>query len=272
VAGGGRLFVSAGGGLLDEKNATNAPMAALLGVTPLGTYVGRGTDPDSIGASASPRPVQFIKQDLPFAPLLDTVEVMAGGPGAGSLLRTHGAKSIFRLAPPAAGTPPPRVLARFLSDGSPALLHRAVGAGAATYAAFLPGLAYFAPAIPQRPVDRAATDAGFNHFVPTQFADGARDLLAAPLAGVAGAVPVETSEPLVEAGVVTAAKLGTAIPLVNWADKPLRGLSVTLNFTVAFTSAALANGGELAVETLPDGRTRFTVDALDLGDAIVLRH
>ena len=69
VAGGGRLFAAAGAGLLDEKNKTNAPMAALLGVTPEGTYEGRGTDYDGTGASAhGPRPVQYIKQDLPFAP------------------------------------------------------------------------------------------------------------------------------------------------------------------------------------------------------------
>ena len=134
-------------------------------------------------------------------------EVLSGGPAAGALLRVHGAKSIFKLA-----AADHRVLATFGSDGSPALLRREVGSGSATYAAFLPGLSYFAPAVPRRPVDRAATDAGFNHFVPTEFAEGARQLLAAPLAGVAGAVPVEASEPLVEAGVVTAANASWARP------------------------------------------------------------
>ena len=48
----------------------------------------------------------------------------------------------------------PTTLATF-SDGKPAMVHSVVGKGSAYYAGFLPGLAYFAPAIPLRPVDRA---------------------------------------------------------------------------------------------------------------------
>jgi len=138
------------------------------------------------------------------------------------------------------------------------------------YAGFLPGLAYFSPAIPTRPVDRSASDAGFNHFVPTEFDVHIRALIASPLAGIAGAVPVTISEPLVDSGVVTAAKLGTAIPLINWAGKPLKGLTVTLNFDSPFKTASLARGGKLTVEHGEDGHMSFELD-LELTDAIILR-
>jgi hypothetical protein len=53
----------------------------------------------------------------------------------------------------------PTTLATF-GDGSPALIRRTVGKGAAYFAAFLPGVSYFAPAIPLRPVDRSSVDEG----------------------------------------------------------------------------------------------------------------
>jgi hypothetical protein len=75
------------------------------------------------------------------------------------------------------------VVATF-SDGKPALLKTAVGAGSAFYAGFMPGLAYFSTAIPHRPVDRSSVDEGMNHFIPTEFAVAARDrVLWLPLAG-----------------------------------------------------------------------------------------
>jgi hypothetical protein len=39
------------------------------------------------------------------------------------------------------------------------------------------GLAYFRPAMPKRPVARGNTDLTMNHFIPTDFAIGARELL-----------------------------------------------------------------------------------------------
>lgn len=272
VAAGGRLYVAAGAGLLDEKNASNVAMASLLGVHQHGTYVGNGTDIDRVNPyMGGPAPVQFIKQDLPFAPTLDTVSVHAGA-AAGASLPALGAKSLFTLTDDAQRDGNASVLGTF-SDGSPAIVHRTVGRGTATYTGFLGGLAYFAPAIPKRPVDRSSSDAGFNHFVPTAFDAHARALIAAPLADVEGAVPILTSEPLVEAGVITAAKVGSAIPLINWAGKRVRGLTVTLNFDVAPFDAAkatLAKGGPLKVGATADGKVVFTLD-LELGDAIVLR-
>ena len=72
------------------------------------------------------------------------------------------------------------VLATFGSDGSPAAIRRTVGKGSAYYIAFLPGLSYYDPAIPKRPVDRSSVDSGFNHFIPTAMEISARTLIAMP--------------------------------------------------------------------------------------------
>ena len=47
-----------------------------------------------------------------------------------------------------------------------------------------------------------------NHFLPTAMDVSARALIALPLRGVAGAVPVSSSQPLVEVGVINAAGRG----------------------------------------------------------------
>ena len=71
---------------------------------------------------------------------------------------------------------------------------------------------YFEHAIPLRPVSRGSADTTFNHFVPTRFAVVARRLAEA---GVAGARPVLSSEPLVDVGVLPAAGLNIALPIVT---------------------------------------------------------
>jgi hypothetical protein len=47
---------------------------------------------------------------------------------------------------------------------------------------------------------------------------------------VAGARPVLFSEPLVDVGVLAAARLGIALPIVNWAGAPVTALVLTLRF------------------------------------------
>lgn len=269
VNGGGYVFATAGAGLINENNVTNSAMATLLGVTQHAIFEGGGTDPDSIAPpprAGTVRGVQFIKQDLPFAPKLDTV---IGGDEGPTEMGVYGAKSIFELAPAAAKDA--RVLRRFGSDNSPALITRVVGTGEVTYAGFLPGLAYFKPATPLRPVDRSASNEGFDHFVPSSFLWDAGALIAAPLAGVAGAQPVDVSAQLVESGVITADKIGTAIPLINWSGQDsLKAVNVTLRFTTPFKKATLASGGTVETTVLEGGVFRFTLD-LGIGDAIVLR-
>jgi hypothetical protein len=59
------------------------------------------------------------------------------------------------------------------ADGSPAVTSNRAGSGRVIYCSFLPGLSYYRPAIPVRPVDRGSSDDAMCHFLPTEFDRGA---------------------------------------------------------------------------------------------------
>ena len=92
-------------------------------------------------------------------------------------------------------------------------------------------------------MDRGATDDALTHFLPTAFDRGAAALIAAP---AEGARPVLCSEALIESTVVES-KHGTLVPLVNWAGRPIRDLTVTVNVAAPAGRAELASGGEVRV-------------------------
>ena len=271
VSAGGMVFATASGGLLNEYNQTNVHMQDLLGVKQSGVWRGQQ---DAFNGT-----VDLIKQDLKFVDTLDTVtlshSVMAelelsplGRPGDASLV-CKGIKSVFTVPDTAAAT----VIATF-GDGSPAATRRQnVGAGAAYYAGFLPGLSYFEPAMPVRPVDRGSTDSNFNHFLPTQFSAVANALVTLPLAhrlkNDSAVVPVRSTEPLVEVGLIEAAGIGYALPCINWAGELLPAFTVSLqDDSISFKTAELASGGALTVSA--DKRS-FTFALGPTVDALVLR-
>ena len=189
------------------------------------------------------------------------------------------------------------MLAKF-DDGSPAELSFKRGAGSVLLLAYHPGFSYFAGALPRRPSDRNAHPDAFTNLIPTNFSTRARDVLVAPLEGVHGAVPVQCSEPLVEASLVISSSQGAAvITLVNWAQKIDRAharpsLRVTVELMVelgfAAKAATLASCGVLDMSQCspegsrlnatggtgagprPGGLRSFSVD-LAIADAIILR-
>lgn len=268
VAIGGQVSATAGAGLLNESNQTNLPFAALLGINQSGIH--RGWRHGVIMGSQDNRTIVFTKQDLRFAELLDTVTLdpkfTAGDETTTTPVVAKGVKSIFTST--GAHGDDFDVTARF-ADGSTAAQTRAVGQGRAHYCGFLPGLSYYEPAIPLRPVDRSSVDSGFNHFIPTEMDASVRNFIAAPLCGVRGAAPVTSSNPLVEVGVITALELGTALPIVNWAGAPQADFVVTLHFVVDFKAAALASGRHVTVSGA--NRSVFTFAMSDTIDAIILR-
>jgi hypothetical protein len=84
--------------------------------------------------------VNFIKQDLRFAELLDTVTLDGSFMDMESVpLVAKGVKSIFMALGDSPGSVPAKVTARF-GDGSPAGTMHSHGQGVAHYAAWLPGL------------------------------------------------------------------------------------------------------------------------------------
>jgi hypothetical protein len=242
VRGGGHLFATAGAGMFDERNRPNETLRNLLGVKQTGLDA-----PDDAQ-------LIWIKQDLPFTDPIGTAVRQSGAAETPvfcvrSRVDLAGAESLWTF-----------------QDSSPAVTRRAAGSGRATYCAFLPGLSYYKPAIPLRPVDRGATDDAMIHFLPTVFDATASDLIASPAAELA--LPVECSEPLVETTVIESPH-GVAIPLVNWSGEPIRDLEVAVSMPTPRANVSLAGGGAVLRES-EDDRTTYTFD-LDVADALILK-
>jgi hypothetical protein len=248
VAGGGRLFATAGAGMFDEYNQPNKVLRELLGVEPAAL--------EEIGPQ-----IDYIKQDIAFVEPIDTVSWKHGDKT--ETMPVIGVRSRVKLA---GGAEP---LAAF-SDGSPAVSKRIVGKGQAIYCGFLPSLSYFKPAIPRRPVDRTSAEDSLAHLIPANFDASAYQLIGLPTEGVTR--PIECSEPRVEASVIESPQ-GLAIVLVNWSGKPVKGLAVTLNAfdemrPIRPATMKLASGGDYTV--MGGARDRVIID-LDVADAIILR-
>jgi hypothetical protein len=213
---------------------------------------------------------------LQFVSTLDTVTLTApvaeelALSGSNLSMACKGAKSVFEVSSNAAAS----VIATF-SDGSPAAIRTPVARGSSYYLGFLPGLSYFDPAIPLRPVDRGSTDENFNHFLPTAFSDVARALITLPLAdrlktNDSSVVPVRSTEPLVEVGLIKAAGIGYALPCINWVGKLLTEFTVTLqDDSIALRTASLASGGALAIS---EDKRSFTFALAATADVLVLRR
>ncbi len=245
---GGRLFVTAGGAMRDEFNEPNTIMQQLLGVQEASLEI--APDPT----------IYYEKQDLPFASPVEHVMISRNG-GEAQLIPVFGAISRVTPANDAA------IAGRF-KDGSPALTHRRLGPGTATYCAFLPGLSYFKPAIPMRPVDRGSTDDAMAHTIPCQFDTTAADVIGEPAKGVA--VTVRASVPTVEA-MLKESSAGRAIVLVNWSGAPVSNLVVSLCGPTKPQSVRLASGNAISSPEWMDGAAVFTLDSLDVADALILR-
>ena len=196
------------------------------------------------------------KQDLPFAAAIDQVTYKV--PTGEVPIPVIDVRSRFEVAAAGEGAP---VVEGHFSDGQPAVTVRTAGKGQAIYCGFLPGLSYFKPAIPLRPVDRGTTDDSMAHFIPTAFDPGASALMASLAAGLER--PVLSSEPLVETTVIRAAQ-GAIVSLVNWSGRPVKALKLSIP-GIPHAEAKLAAGGK--VVRTDDG---YIFD-LEVADALILR-
>ena len=240
VAKGGTLFITAGGGMFDELNRPNTVLRELAGVEQTALDEPAGAQ------------VDMIKQDLPFVAPIDTASWQPTGQDKPATLPVIGVRS--RITAKTA-----KVSAK-LADGTPAITERTHGSGKVLYCAFLPGLTYYHPATPKRPVDRGTVNESFAHFIPTQFHPAAAALIGSALTGIER--PVTCSEKLVEPCVIQSPK-GTAIILVNWSAGPVKKLRVTTSLPT--TRAVLASGKPITREG------KDIVLDLDLADALILR-
>ena len=261
VASGGTVVVGSNAALLNEANRSNTDMEQLLGIKPAGLWMGNA---DWYNSS-----VQWVKQDLNFVELLDTATLTAdtaahfGLEEADNTMAVKGGKSIFTVESKADS----RTLATF-KDGSAAAIKTRRGQGHAFYFGFHVGLAYYAPAVPLRPVDRSSVDEGMSHTILTEMNVVAKHLAALPLQGVEGAVPVNSSNPLVEVGIITAEGKGTAMPCINWSGGPIADFRITLNFDLQFTNVTLASEGGVSVSA--DRRT-VSFSLGETIDAVIFR-
>jgi hypothetical protein len=273
---GGTLVSTVHGGMRDEADAPSE-LASVFGVT--------ATQPVKAGV------INFIKRDIHAVPKLDSATVnWLAFPDSWQrsldqdVIEEDRTQAVVGEQSHCSWAAPTQVVATY-ADSTAAATTRMHGKGIAFWVGWHPGLAYFIDAIPNSPADKGNTDANFNHFVPTQFNNAARELLAMPaLASTTDSVPVVVSENLVESGVIDADELGITIVLVNWsAQTELVGLTVTLAFDVPwFTDATLASGRSVVMSRVPHphaGRNstlagveayRFTLD-LQTTDAIILR-
>ncbi|QDU96846.1 beta-galactosidase trimerization domain-containing protein [Lignipirellula cremea] len=247
VQAGGQLFATAGAGMFDEQNQPNATLRNLLGV-----------QQQSLEEPAD-KQIIWLKQDLPFTASMATVDwPVSEDPPEAVAMPVYSVRSRITT------TEKPMAMFR---DGGPAVVVRQAGKGKATYCAFLPSLSYYAPAIPQLPVDRGASDDAMVHFLPTDFDPQAAALIAAPAEGLHPSVLC--SQPLVESTVIES-KSGTAVFLVNWTPDRVSDLKVTITLPGTGKKAKLASGAPLKMETGENGAQVVTLD-LETADVLIFR-
>ncbi|MBI3410160.1 MAG: beta-galactosidase trimerization domain-containing protein [Planctomycetes bacterium] len=247
VKAGGKLFASAGAGMFDEFNRPNKVLREMLGV-------------DQKALEESKELIRFEKQDLPFAEALDTVTWDSAVPGLGkTTLPIFGVRSVIAAAP---GT---KVAGAF-QDGSPAITYREVGKGSARYCAFLPGLTFFHPALPKRPVDRGAHAGTYAHFLPTKFGNAAGQLIHEPTRDLV--LTVRSGARLIENTVIQA-KDGFVIPLINWGPAPVETRLTIRLPGVGKSEVRLASGRKAKTEQT--GELLTVTLQLDVADALILR-
>jgi hypothetical protein len=147
------------------------------------------------------------------------------------------------------------------------------GKGRAVLFGFLPGAAYMRSGLPLRPVDRTATDSGFNHFLPTAMDAALRQRLVDDFLPARFVRPVECSTPLVEATCIDTPALGgqparLAVPLINYTGRPIAALQVRINSLAAVKAVKSVERGTLKAETR-DGITTLTLP-LDVADMLLV--
>ncbi|HON05774.1 MAG TPA: beta-galactosidase trimerization domain-containing protein [bacterium] len=250
VQNGGVLFMTAGAGMFDQYNRQNTIMKNLAGIEQIEIIEPEGSR------------VEFIKQDLPFAKPITEIKMMDNPekpvPVFGAVSKIKPDASIKKLGE--------------FSDGSPAIITRQYGKGRIIYCAFLPGLSYFKPAIPLKPVDRGSSDDAMAHFLPVDFEQGIRGLIrmACP-EELMISVKDKNGNPLgfVETTVIESEK-GTVIPVINWSTKDTKGIIVEINADISKKKISLASGNPIKSIRVKEGIAAIGLD-VDIADAIIMR-
>ncbi len=147
--------------------------------------------------------------------------------------------------------PGTRVLARF-DDGTPAMVERDVGLGHVIDFSWFPGLSY----VHSRDI------------FPGGFPEEIRRLIIYPT--VVGGVrpPVRVSAPMVETPVLLS-PAGAAVVLLNWRDKPVQRLALTVQLPFAVSKVRSVMHGAIPFQR--QGNSVICVLPVDTADVLSLR-
>jgi hypothetical protein len=245
VNNGGTLFLTAGAGMFDEYNRKNNVIKELTG------FEQKIIEGDEI---------HYIKQDLPFAKPVDLITEIEGIKVS---IPVFGVKA--EINPSSSG----EIIGKF-SDGKIALLSIPKGKGKIIYCAFLPGLSYFKPAIPLKPVDRGSTDDAMAHFLPVNFEPELRKLIKMsysdrPLTFVR----IDGKEAGFIETMVIESKNGMVIPVINWSPDENLDITVEIYMDLSNKKIMLASGENLKINNLKE-KTELNFK-IDVADAIIIR-
>jgi len=245
VNNGGTLFLTAGAGMFDEYNRKNNVIKELTG------FEQKIIEGDEI---------HFIKQDLPFAKPVDLITEIEGLKVS---IPVFGVKA--EINPSSSG----EIIGKF-SDGKIALLSIPKGKGKIIYCAFLPGLSYFKPAIPLKPVDRGSTDDAMAHFLPVNFEPELRKLIKMsysdrPLTFVR----IDGKEAGFIETMVIESKNGMVIPVINWSPDENLDITVEIYMDLSNKKIMLASGKNLKINNLKE-KTELNFK-IDVADAIIIK-
>ncbi|MCX7705189.1 MAG: beta-galactosidase trimerization domain-containing protein [bacterium] len=248
VKNGGTLFLTAGAGMFDQYNRRNEVFQQMLGIQ------------QEILELPESR-IEFEKQDLPFArPITEIVEIE----GKKVSIPVYGA--VCKIKP---GTF--KTIGRF-SDGLPAIINVEYGRGKIIYCAFLPGISYFKPAIPLKPVDRGSTDDAMAHFIPVDFEKNIGFLVKSAVSGnPVSFVRDKNGNELgfIETTVIES-KEGMVIPLINWSNQSINGAILEFKMNLKNRKISLASGRPIKEINFSQEKTEIHFD-LDIADAVIIR-
>ncbi|HPO51591.1 MAG TPA: beta-galactosidase trimerization domain-containing protein [bacterium] len=250
VLNGGSLFMTAGAGMFEQYNRKNTVFNRLLGFEQIEIL-----EPENSR-------VEFIKQDLPFAkPASEIVEIN------GSKVSIPVFGVITKIQPGKTTT----ISGKF-SDGSPAVVSIKKGKGQIIYCAFLPGLSYFKPAIPLKPVDRGSTDDAMAHFIPVDFEKNTGNLIKSACSGNMPVFVKDTKgNPLgcIETTIIES-KNGMVIPVINWSTNNVSDAIFEITFNLSGKKISLASGKPIKAVRITKEKAEIVFD-VELADAIIIR-
>lgn len=269
--GGGTVVALCGGGLSDEFQKENPAAAKLYGASGKIT-----TDPNLITKYIRKENTPFFaKHDLPRYEPIDAVQWNFAGLPKQDPAPNPSPNHVFNVPVMIWKQPltvtDGTVIGKF-KDGTPAVVRKTHGKGRAVLFGFLPGQAYLKGALPLRPVDRGASAASFDHFLPTGMSPHLRMRLVDDFLGfnARAARPVATSNGLVETTCIDTPALNgnparLAVPLINWSGNPETSLTVTIRGIDKVTRVRSVERGELKY-TLARGslEIQLPLDAADM--------